>query len=300
MIFTESTMLLALYRLLPYREAQPAPPRRDTSHASAVFESFGLLEHILSYSTVPELLTAAFVNERWKEAARSDVIWKPHCRLLWKGKWCMSHVDEDENSELPLFWRSFLSTEEIEELTLDQLRAFYRHPLLELDASDPSLPPQMEQNMIRGALHFYMTSIQNHGLHERWFASYSLSVFDSTRRTALLDSELCSPRGYDTYFKIDPNDVTDEDFLENLVPYNDDEELLLYPHSICYFHEDSRAFTMELREADLRHTPDLKWTRPDEHSVRVGPYPPLVATRQADWGWKLENLHVVLYARFTD
>jgi hypothetical protein len=181
-------------------------------------------------------------------------------------------------------------------MSLQSLRAFYRHPLLELDATNLNLLPHLEQSMMRAALKLYMTTIQNHGLQDLWFASYSLSIFENSR-SDLLDSELCSPAGYDTYFKIDPADVSDQDFLDNLVPYDDDTEVLLYPHSICYFHADTREFTMELREANIRHTTDLKWARPDPRSVRVGPYPSLEATRQADWGWKLENTHVVLYAR---
>jgi len=282
-----------LYYMLVGKDP-PQQRRHIITHTSAVFDAPYLLEHILSFVSIHELLTAAFVNDRWKGAARSDMLWKPLCRELWKSKWCMSHVNETE--ELPLFWRSYLSAAVIDNMTVKQLRAFYKHPLLDLDASDLNLLPHLEENMMRGALQLYMTTVQNHGLQDLWFASYSLSRFDGSRAD-ILDSELCSPRGFDTYFKIDPNDVTDEDFLENLVPYEDDTEVLLYPHSICYFGSETHDFTMELREADLRHITDLKWARSEDGSVRVGPYPSLQATRQADWGWKLENMHVVLYAR---
>jgi hypothetical protein len=208
----------------------------------------------------------------------------------------MSHVTSDESAELPLFWRSYLTRREIQSLSLEQLRAFYRQPLLNLDTSDLDLNPQLEKCTIQGALQLYMASLHNRYIRDcLWYASYSASVFDS-KRSDILDSELCSPRGWDTYFKIDPADVNDQDFLENLVPFEDDDSVLLYPHSICYFHEN-REFTMELKEADLRHTTGLKWNKDGERLVRVGPYPPLVVSRKEDWGWKLENLHVVLYAR---
>lgn len=199
--------------------------------------------------------------------------------------------------QLPLFWRSYLTDEVINQLPLEQLRAFYLHPLLNLETSSLCLPQQLETNMIRSALHLYMVTIQNHGLRDLWFASYSLSVSDS-KRSELLDSELCSPNGFDVYFKIEPNDVIDPDFLDTLQPYEDDPDLLLYPHSICHFHHDSRAFTMELKDDGPRHHTDLKWRRPDGRSVRVAHFPPLLASRKPnDWGWKLENTYVVLYAR---
>ena len=259
---------------------------------SAVFDSFGLLEHIFSFMPVCDLLNASYISERWKEAARSDFLWKKACRLLWKGKWALSHITDE--SELPLFWRSYLTTETIAGMNVEQIRAFYRHPLLELNMENLGLSLHLEESMMQSAFHLYMTNVRNLELRDLWFASYSSSVFDSTRAD-ILDSELCSPRGFDTYFKIDPNDVTDTDFLENLVPY-DYSDVLLYPHSICYFME-SQEFAMEPRDGNMRNSTDLKWARTVDRSVRVGPYPPLRVTRQQDWGWTLENMHVVLYAR---
>ena len=39
-------------------------------------DSFGLLEHILSYAAVRDLVVATEVNRRWKEAGRSNVLWE--------------------------------------------------------------------------------------------------------------------------------------------------------------------------------------------------------------------------------
>jgi hypothetical protein len=288
-----TSTIQAIYRLLGWRYSLMI---QDQSETGQCFDSFGLLEHILEYSTVSDLLTAASVSQRWNEAARSDILWKGLCQEIWAHKWCMTHVPDDASAELPLFWRSYLTRREIQNLSLEQLRAFYRHPLLNMDASDLDLNPQLEKSMMQGALQLYMTTLESRYIRDCcWYASYSASVFDS-KRSEILDSEVCSPRGWDTYFKIDPADVNDQDFLANLVPFEDDDTVLLYPHSICYFHEN-RDFTMELKEADLRHTTDLKWVNDGGHAIRVGPYPPLVATRKDDWGWKLENLHVVLYTR---
>ena len=63
----------------------------------AVFDSFGVLEHVLSYSEVPDLLSASLVNKRWHQAARSDDLWEDACRILWKGKW---GYQEEENKEV--------------------------------------------------------------------------------------------------------------------------------------------------------------------------------------------------------
>jgi hypothetical protein len=64
---------------------------------------FGVLEHILSFVPVPDLVTASYVSKRWKEAARSDFLWKPLCRSLWKGKWSMPHVNDEEDNEVRRF-----------------------------------------------------------------------------------------------------------------------------------------------------------------------------------------------------
>lgn len=89
----------------------------------------------------------------------------------------------------------------------------------------------------------------------------------------------------------------DEDFRDSLIPYGDDEETLLYHHSICYFLE-SYGFCMELKDHTMHHLTDLTWTRTGENAenVRVGPYPELTVRRHQDWGWTLENAHVVLIA----
>ena len=70
------------------------------SAASTAFETYGLLEKILSFTSETELLSVAFVSKRWKEAARCDSFWLRKCRPLWKDKWGMSHITGDEDSEV--------------------------------------------------------------------------------------------------------------------------------------------------------------------------------------------------------
>ena len=49
---------------------------------------------------------------------------------------------------------------------------------------------------------------------------------------------------------------------------------------------------------DDYHPNELQWRWVDKGTkVQVGPYPPLTITRKHDWGWRLENVHVVLLFR---
>jgi hypothetical protein len=50
------------------------------SPSSDTFYSFGLLEHILSFVTVNDLLAATEVNRRFKVAGRSNILWETACR----------------------------------------------------------------------------------------------------------------------------------------------------------------------------------------------------------------------------
>lgn len=98
-----SVMLTALYQLYLWRRYPPIPTSYTMTPTSAVFDSFGVLEHILSFVSVPDLVTASYVSKRWKEAARSDFLWKPLCQALWKGKWSMPHVNDEEGNEVRRF-----------------------------------------------------------------------------------------------------------------------------------------------------------------------------------------------------
>ena len=99
------------------------------------------------------------------------------------------------------------------------------------------------------------------------------------------------------YFKIAQDEV-DEGDRSFLTTYDEAEGVLLYHHSTCYF-QDSREFVIVLKQyVHSYHPTDLKWRWLDVGKrVQVGPYPPLTVSRRKDWGWKLENLHVVLFFR---
>eukprot|EP00543_Licmophora_paradoxa_P007568 CAMPEP_0202454410 /NCGR_PEP_ID=MMETSP1360-20130828/12151_1 /ASSEMBLY_ACC=CAM_ASM_000848 /TAXON_ID=515479 /ORGANISM="Licmophora paradoxa, Strain CCMP2313" /LENGTH=108 /DNA_ID=CAMNT_0049073715 /DNA_START=425 /DNA_END=751 /DNA_ORIENTATION=+ len=99
------------------------------------------------------------------------------------------------------------------------------------------------------------------------------------------------------YFKVDEQEVFDEQDLDDLVPYVGHPGIMLYHHSICYF-EPNQDFAMEMKDPGTYHPTDLQW-RLEGCLVQVGPYPYLVIRRLPNWGWKLENQHVVLKRRDT-
>ena len=106
------------------------------------------------------------------------------------------------------------------------------------------------------------------------------------------------------HFKILEED-TDDLFLETteeLQRYDEAEGILLYKHSTCYFRPD-RDFRIVLRPnvAPTYRPNDLRWRWIENgKQIQVGPYPSLTVTRRKDWGWKLENLHVVMYSQHGD
>lgn len=74
-----------------------------TNDIAAVFDSFGVLEHILSYASPKDLARCTEVNQRWKEAGRSDVLWKFACASLWKDrKGMFGCLPKDTNEEVSL------------------------------------------------------------------------------------------------------------------------------------------------------------------------------------------------------
>jgi hypothetical protein len=188
-----------------------------------------------------------------------------------------------------------LSDAIVDTLSVRQIRSFFSHPLLK-DEHD-QLANCLEKHEMKELVKMYMASIANVSSSfsaGMWFGSYASSVIDARRRF-MTRRELTTKFGYDMYFKIQEDEIWEEAELENLVPYENHPGLLLYRHSICYF-EDDGELCMEMRESDLSQPTNLRW-RWDGRYVQVGPYPPLRIARQGDWGFKLENVHVVLLMR---
>lgn len=268
-------------------------PEDRNSLEQAAFDSFGILEHILSYAEAQDLLPATCVSRRWKEAGRSDFLWESAIQLRWEDK-------VGAIPELPLFWRSLFTKDAVQRMTVRQIRSIFHHPLL--SEKKDLLEKCLEKNELQRFLQVHMLDVMSDGpdwhhfFSDIYFGSYACSVLDS-RRERLTQLELCTPHGFDMYFKIAQDEVDDAD-RSFLTVYDEAEGILLYHHSTCYF-EDGRDFLIVLKQyVHSYHPTDLKWRWLDVGKrVQVGPYPPLTITRRKDWGWKLENLHVVLLFR---
>lgn len=165
------------------------------------------------------------------------------------------------------------------------------------------------------------------GFDRLWFGSFASSMIDSKRTIMTLD-ELLSRRGFLMHFKVFHSHVTttstqhdtnnDEDNLHNSRRNGDindrgerEEDVSLHFHCICYFDEAVREggggdvgppvgkFRLdESNNREMEHPQNLTWHWLIEgRTVQVGQYPPLVIYRLDDWGWRIENRHVVLYSQ---
>lgn len=260
---------------------------------SVTFDTFGILEHILSYSQTNDLLAATAVSRRWREAGRNDALWEAAITRLWDGKVGVA-------SKHPLFWRSLFTKDAVQRIRPCQIRAIFEHPLLVEKRS--LIDKCSEHSELQRFFQVHMLDVMSDGsewhrfFSDIFFGSFVCSVLDS-KRELITQSELSTPFGFDMYFKIAQDEVDDGD-RTFLTEYDDAEGVLLYHHSTCFF-EESREFQIVLKQhVHSYHPTDLKWRWLEVGKrIQVGPYPPLTISRRKDWGWKLENLHVVLLFR---
>ena len=267
----------------------------DRHIVSSVFDSFGILEQLLFYLPPEDLLRASCVNKRWKSAARRDSLWAAAAKLLWRDKIGVG-------MEHSIFWRTLLTNDAIQRMNEDQVRSVFEHPLL-------SEKKERMESVCKDGLElrrFYrvhmldvmsgISDCSHRFFSDVQFGSFASSLIDS-KRDLIMQSEICTPFGFDMFFKIARDDV-DVDDQELLTTYEDAEDILLYHHSTCFF-EPSYDFHIVLnQEMENYHPTNLSWTWLDlGRRLQVGPYPPLTVSRTKNWGWKLENLHVILLFR---
>jgi len=283
---------------------------------SSVFDSYGVLEHILSFADMGTVVSATLVCRRWKEAGRQDEIWRIFVRHLWDGKKCTQPVlllaaAAAEGSGVvqdPVFWRALFTKDVVSRMSEVQIRSIFNHPLLPEKRSQ--IQDCHDEIELRRFLQVHMLDVMSEDddyyqsdsdhchrpvfFSDLYFGSYASAVKDSTR-DKITPAELCTPHGFHMFFKISEEDVDEED-RQHLMPYKDG--VLLYPYSTGFF-EESRSFHIDTSQIPQSYHPaNLKWTWIEVgKQVQVGPYPPLTASRSNDWGWKLENLHVVLIYR---
>ncbi|KAG7340134.1 hypothetical protein IV203_006538 [Nitzschia inconspicua] len=303
------------------------------SPQSQVFALIGILEHkILAYLETIDVLSATAVNRRWKQAGQNDDIWKRIIHRYWKNK---KGVSSETNM---IFWRSLFGRQAVQTMKQEHILCMFCHPLVQTkyntlkdeiskstlgEASPEFLQRFVQVHMLdvisqEGTAAVAGTRENNNNnnddddgnnnqsgaprifFSDLYFGSYASSVMDS-KRSIITQQELCTPFGFEMYFKIEEEDADDDVIAETsdrLQRYDDDRSILLYKYSTCYFRHD-RDFRLVLRpNAVPAYRPvDLRWRWLRMGSqIQVGPYPPLFVSRTEDWGWKLENMHVVMYS----
>eukprot|EP00934_Nitzschia_sp_Nitz4_P004768 Nitzschia sp. Nitz4//scaffold51_size120721//11531//12194//NITZ4_003716-RA/size120721-processed-gene-0.110-mRNA-1//1//CDS//3329553829//4758//frame0 len=184
----------------------------DVVESHDVFHVFGLLERALSFVDYETLLHTSLVSHRWKEASRSDDLWKAAILQCWKGK---SGVSTDHL----LYWRTLYSQQAIERLSLSDIQSYFNHPLLHLK----NLGLQKCKNLAeaRRFLQLHMLDVVDDFPEEYiplffsdiYFGSFATSVKDS-KRDFMVQEELCNPNGFTIYFKVEVDGTADMEILE--------------------------------------------------------------------------------------
>jgi hypothetical protein len=299
-----------------------------TSQAQQVFDLMGVLEQVLSFLDTTDVVIATLVNHRWKRAGRHDDIWKTIIRQSWRDK---KGMNIDTNM---IFWRSLFTRDTVRAMETENVLCMFRHPLLQTQYE--TLQDHVSKiDSGQGSPEFFHRFVQLHMInvmfdgggggngsnssyHNRtnsangdvdiqrriffsdlYFGSYASSILDS-KRNILSQKELCTPFGFEMHFKVEREDAGDVVMTTNeeLERYDDAEGILLYRYSTCHFRSD-RDFRLVLRPniAPMYRPTDLRWRWLEVgRRIQVGPYPSLTVSRTKDWGWKLENLHVVMYS----
>jgi len=267
-----------------------------------VIYSYGLLEHILSYNSVVDVLGACNVNRRWNQAARTDGIWKAACNLLWKDKVGCPVLRRGKT--LALFWRTMLLPHMVDRLSVKEIRDFFLEMPTGRSDIHEKLSNFLEKGEMRKAVNEIMPQrlgggdcdggnekILTQGFGDIWFGSFASSIIDSRRSKITID-ELCSRQGFDMHFKVA---FEDHNFIHTPRTSDVRAGMKLNFHSTCYFDENYEFQIKTVRESEIEQ-PGLCWKwKLEGRTVQVGSYQPLVVSRLGNWSFKLENHQIVLY-----
>lgn len=260
---------------------------------SKVFYTYGLLHCILSYATYADLISTSTVSKFLNETSRSDSLWKEQCILLWKDKVGMPYLRKDHL--IAPYWRTFLLPEVIHSMSTRDVKLFFaERPLGRQEVRDLLLANRLEKRDMQNTILQLMNDQEREfttGFRQLWFGSFMSSMVDSRRNFILLD-ELLSTKGFLMNFKV----IHEDDDTVFGRP-----EISLHYHCTCYFEEEAKNFAFRMEdpeENDMHHPEGLTWRWIVEgKALQVGMYPPLVVYRLENWGFKLENQHVVLLSQ---
>ena len=271
-----------------------------------VFYMPGLLHHILMFLSSQDVLCVSLVNRYFFKVSRSDRLWKELCIILWKDKVGMPLLRKDRN--IAPFWRTFVKRFVVESMSIKDIKGmFVERPMMgrnvrnllmnsleKRDMQEAVLELMPKEGDLGGDAYGMEDDERGRilvGFDQLWFGCYASSVVDSRRSFMTLD-ELLSRRGFLMHFKVIHED---QDVIGR------DVEISLHFHCKCFFDEEENEFAFRMEDSDdaeLRHPQGLTWKWVVEgRAVQVGSYPAMVVHRLDNWGWKLENHHVVLLSQ---
>jgi hypothetical protein len=279
----------------------------DYDPVEKVLYTHGLLHHILTFATQDDVLCVSLVNRYFFKVSRSDVLWKELCILLWKEKLGMPLLRK--NRTIAPFWRTFVKPHVVESMSIRDIKMmFAERPMMgrrvrsllmnslekrDMQAAVLELMPKEGE---LGGDKYGMEDDQRGkvlvGFNHLWFGCYASSVVDSKRSFMALE-ELLSKRGFLMHFKVIHEDMN--------VRGGHDVEISLHFHCKCFFDEEDNGYAFRMEDSEdpeLHHPQGLSWKWVvDGKAVQIGFYPALVVHRLDNWGWKLENQHVVLLSQ---
>jgi len=269
----------------------------------------GLLHYILTFLSPYDLLSVSLASSYFLKISRSDLLWKEQCIYVWRDKVGVPSLKNDNN--IAPYWRSYLTLNAVENMSVKDLKSmFAERPLgrrqvrelfancLEKEDTQQAILELMPRAGELGGETSGGIEDEQRGqimiaFDRLWFGSFVSSIVDSRRSTIVLD-ELLSRKGFLMYFKLIHQD---QDIVDR------DPEISLQYNCKCLFDEEESGFAFRMEEwgweeAEMHRPQNLtwKWVVPGK-AVQVGFYPPLVIHRLLNWGWKLENKHVVLFSQ---
>ena len=284
------------------KESDPSCSFSSYDPIEKVIYTKSLLHHILTFVSFSDLLSMALTSNYCSIISRSDSLWKAQCIHLWKDKAGMPLLRKEKS--IAPFWRTYVTSRAVKKMSVKDIKGMFaerplgRRQVRDLFVSSLEKEDMQEAVLIlmpkSGELGSPTLSGRSEGMMHRrlwipidhlWFGSFLSSVVDSRRSVMLLD-ELLSRKGFMMYIKVMHQDYDTMD---------QNAEMSLHYHCKCFFDEDESGCSIRMEESDELHPQNLKWRWivPGQ-TVLIGMYPPLVVQRLDNWGWQLENHHVVL------
>ena len=269
----------------------------------------GLLHYILTFSSSYDLISVSLASSHCLKISRSDLLWKEQCIYLWRDKVGVPSLKN--GMIIAPYWRSYVTPNAVENMSVKdlermfavrplgrrQVRELFANCLEKADMQQAILELMPRAGELGGETSGGIEDEQRGRImiafDSVWFGSFVSSIVDSSRSAIVLD-ELLSRKGFRMYFKLIHED---QDTVDR------DPEISLQYNCKCLFDEEESGFAFRTEEwgweeGAMRSPQNLtwKWVVPGK-VVQVGFYPPLVIHRLLNWGWKLENKHVVLFSQ---